>query len=456
MPATINHIYTHAVADGTATSVVRPSDWNSVHSAVLNAVGSEISGAFSNANGVSFGLSGTAVTASIVPGLSNLRVSAGTTSNLLSALTFNNGNGISFGLDSSTFTASHNGLTSQSNQAVSAANGSYAFQTLSFSNANGISFGTSGGSAITGSHNGITSQSNQQMTFFATGNTTQSSTGTTNASSVIFRGEGVASVGITNGSVVISVPAGGGGLTNINVSAGTTSNNLSALTFSNGSGVSFGLNGSTMTASVVPPFTYSAYIPDIYANEALSGQQGQGTFFLQPLANVPNFQFDNFVMPVEYTNASNTSGSFTVSFWVGLYSRNASTLSLVISTSASANITNSGTVGSYSLYGGQRNFSIGWTNTVLASDYWLGIGSRTTTGGAAGMTLRQMLASNITTGMSGYFGAASNATQGWAFGQGFYSATTAAVPNSIGFTQIQQSGSLNRRVPIFMFQSNLF
>lgn len=93
--------------------------------------------------------------------LSNIRVSAGTTSNLLSAITFSNSNGITFGLDASTITASHNGLTSQSNQNVTAANGGFAFQTLSFSNLNGISFGTSVGSAITASHNALTSQSNQ-------------------------------------------------------------------------------------------------------------------------------------------------------------------------------------------------------------------------------------------------------------------------------------------------------
>jgi hypothetical protein len=39
-------------------------------------------------------------------------------------------------------------------------------------------------------------------------------------------------------------------LTNVNLSAGTTSNNLSAVTFSNSNNVSFGLNGSTVTASV--------------------------------------------------------------------------------------------------------------------------------------------------------------------------------------------------------------
>lgn len=88
--------------------------------------------------------------------ISNIRVSAGTTSNLLSALTFADLNGVSFGINASTVTASHNGLTSQSNQNVTAANGGFAFQTLSFSNLNGISFGTSAGSAITASHNALT------------------------------------------------------------------------------------------------------------------------------------------------------------------------------------------------------------------------------------------------------------------------------------------------------------
>lgn len=110
-------------------------------------------------------------------------------------------------------------------------------------------------SQVTGTNGNLTigfsapSQSNQQITAYATGNTTQSSTGTFNASSVIFRGEGVASVGVTNGSVVVSVPAGGGGLTNIRLSAGATSNLLSDVTFADSNGVSFGISASTMTAS---------------------------------------------------------------------------------------------------------------------------------------------------------------------------------------------------------------
>ena len=53
------------------------------------------------------------------------------------------------------------------------------------------------------------------------------------------------------GSISISLPTGSGSLlTAVNVSAGTTSNNLSNIVFANSNGVTFGLNGSTVTATV--------------------------------------------------------------------------------------------------------------------------------------------------------------------------------------------------------------
>src|SRR5437867_12723287 len=51
-------------------------------------------------------------------------------------------------------------------------------------------------------------------------------------------------------SISFSGGAGGAGITNINVSAGTTSNNLSALTFADSNGVAFGLGCSPLHASV--------------------------------------------------------------------------------------------------------------------------------------------------------------------------------------------------------------
>lgn len=206
--------------------------------------------------------------------LSNIRVSAGTTSNLLSALTFADSNGVSWGINASTITATvkTDYLTSQSTQFMALTLGGNTAGTTTFHATNNASLFWNGGNNITLSGNGSTvtisaaAQSNQQMTLYATSNTTQSSTGTTNASSMIFAGAGIASVGITNGSVVVSVPSGGGGLTNIRVSAGTTSNLLSDVTFSDSNGISFGINASTITASANTVGTATTYYPVASAN----------------------------------------------------------------------------------------------------------------------------------------------------------------------------------------------
>lgn len=271
---------------------------------------------FSNSNGISFGLSGSnTLTASYtVPG----------------ATVFSNSNNVSFGLNGSTVTATatfaQSAQTQSNVQGLIVSNTTYRTGDVSFSNANGISFGSSAGQAITASYtvpgatvfsnsnnvsfglNGSTvtatatfAQSNQVLSIFASSNTTaQSSSGTIDARSLSFRGMGVASVGLSAGEVVISVPgaAGDGGnvmaagtrtaqtsgtvifsnangisfglnavggsqltasytvpstaglLSAINISGGTTSGNVSAVTFSNGNGVSFGFDGSVMTASV--------------------------------------------------------------------------------------------------------------------------------------------------------------------------------------------------------------
>lgn len=160
---------------------------------------------------------------------------------------FNDANGITFGMsNSSVITASHNGLTSQSNQALSGSNGSYTFQTATFGNLNGASFYTS------------------------------------------------------NGSLVASytVPSTAGLISNINVSGGTTSNNLSALTFNDANGVSFGLNGSVLTATVKTDYLTSQ------SNQALSGSNGSFTFQTATFGNLNGMSF--------YTSNGSVVGSYTV------------------------------------------------------------------------------------------------------------------------------------------------
>lgn len=87
MGATISHALSATTPDNTSYEI-RPSHWNSGHLVTMNAVGSEISGAFSNSNGVSFGLEpGGALTASYTQ------------------FQFSNSNGVSFGTNGGTVTA---------------------------------------------------------------------------------------------------------------------------------------------------------------------------------------------------------------------------------------------------------------------------------------------------------------------------------------------------------------
>jgi len=196
---------------------------------------------FSDSNNVSFGINGQIITASVGSSQGSINFSAGATSNNLSAVTFSNSNNVSFGLNGSTITGSV--ATSLTNINFSAGTTSNNLSALVFSNSNSITFGLNG-STVTASY----SQTNQQISAFAVSNTSASSSGTLNASNFSFQGAEIASVGVSNGSVIINVPAGAP--SPVNFSAGTTSNNLGSVVFSNSNGMSFGLNGSTITGSV--------------------------------------------------------------------------------------------------------------------------------------------------------------------------------------------------------------
>jgi hypothetical protein len=101
MPASVYHVYSNAVPDGTATSVVRPSDWNSSHAITLAPSGAEIIGAFSNGGNVSFGTNPSGyVTASALAGGGGVAISAGTNSTSTGTVVFADSNGVSFGMNS--------------------------------------------------------------------------------------------------------------------------------------------------------------------------------------------------------------------------------------------------------------------------------------------------------------------------------------------------------------------
>lgn len=319
---------------------------------------------FSNSNNVSFGLNGSTITATVASSLTNIRVSAGTTSNLLSAITFSNANGISFGIDAGTITASYTvPAVTNSSWTVSDNATSGTVGRLAFTNLNGVtlslSTGTGGLHTVVGSHNAITSQTNQTLGLYAVGNTVGESSSTTrDARTISYVGQGIASVGFSNGSINISVSqtvqtqgfsntvgmsnlgntsgtsgvvsgtgiqflfaggpnitlsqsidgqsatltisggAGGAGNTG-SISAGTTRATLGEVVFSNSNGISFGVSGQTVTGSYTVPVVSNAI-------QAVGSANVSGT-------NTSRFAADDHVhegvFSVGVSNIGNTAGN---------------------------------------------------------------------------------------------------------------------------------------------------
>lgn len=392
-------------------------------------------------------------------------VSANNGSYAFNTLVFSNANGISAGTSGgSVISFSHNALTSQSNQAISAGNGSFTFQTASFADSNGVSFstGTQGLYATVATNYAVSNHSHGDPTLALTnlsGTTASASNGFTLSLSAAAPGAGGgialanSQTTYTSGTALIS---GSGALTVVSTTGQKFFLAVPSVSTLSGTGqVSLSTNGNVISVGVPNKVTLSGRIGS-YMNEHLAAQIGQSSVWVQPLEVAAPFQYDRFVIPVNFSNATNSSNSASLSFDIGLYTRNGSTLSLLSSVSSSYAISASGTQGSYSLWGGKRFYNIGWTQTVTEGNYWLAILSRTTTAGGAGMSWSQFVYSNINTAISGVFGVATNASQQHAFGMGSFSAQTAALPSSMAISDLRGTAAAALRPVVFLFASNTF
>jgi hypothetical protein len=542
------HAYTQTVADGTATSVVRPSDWNSAHvqgqtlsgntagvssftgtnfvlqggnnvtlsaataagaatiiisgaNTVAQTVQTQASGAIAGTGFTSTTTAGTAITAAMgTNGLSMAvpqfittyvndqtsgRAGTGFTSTTTAgtAITAALGtNGLSMAVPA--YITTYVAQTTQT-QASGAIAGTGFTSTTTAGTAVTAALGTNGlsmavpqfittyvndltsGRAGTGTTlaltnlsgtlsvntNGVALSLNNPDDHFYGWNLVGNTAGTTSISltteaPIYFSGGNNITLSGNSNTIVIQGAAGGaGGGVAVAAGASTVSNNT--VVFSNANGVSFGLNGSTMTASIIANNTYDGWPP--YADlEMVAGQQGNGTLYIEP-EHCPYYFQDRVGVPVAYTNASNSNGTLTLSYWVGFYTQNVSTLSLASSTSFSTNFTYQGTTGTHwSLHSGMRLLTFPWSLTVQEQEIYIAQLSRTSTGGN-NASLSQMLVSQVNSNFVGFFGASHNTTQQYTIGQGVYSVTTSGLPNSIAFSQIRGSDSLALRAPAIMF-----
>jgi len=273
------------------------------------------------------------------------------------------------------------------------------------------------------------------------------SAGTTQAISgtVVFSNSNGITFGMNGNTITATVtpgPAAGIGA----ISAGTTQATSGTVVFSNSNSVSFGMNGNTITASVNAGGVTLSYFNPQDAYLQVTGDQGNATLHFQP-NQYPNVTFDRIAIPVFYS--ANTSVTATISYtylW-GAYTRNGSTLSTLLTTSITGTINQTGTVSSAS-YSGIRLLTIPLSSSLSGGQYYVGILKRSSTAGA-NATLQQLLASQQASNFSGILGVASNATNQYTRGLGVYTASTTALPDTVGFSQLNGTNSLVLRQPLY-------
>ena len=295
-----------------------------------------------------------------------------------------------------------------------------------------VSSGTlvlAGGSNVTLSQNGATvtisvgGGAATTANFYATGNTTQNSSSVLTLSSLLFNANGGATLGYSNGSIQVSVPA---------------TSSISATGWA-----SLSINGSTIVVGAVAP-QLSFFQPLGPVQSTTVTQNGAGSVQVYPA--IAAFPFSasrvDMMASVSLSALALSTEAQSLSMYVGLYSLNGSTLSLASSGSQSyAWSNNSG--GSSASLSGMRRFSAPINvNYTGGFDLFVGIMSNTTFANTNGISLSNVV---VPLGpgpqLQGLIGQTQVNSMQFVPGQGIFSTSTAALPASIGLSQISGAGS---------------
>lgn len=504
----INHYYSQTVADGTATSVVRPSDWNSVHNMVLNIAGntagtSQISGSdiiWAGGNNVTLSANGSTVTI-IGPNTVAQTVQTQASGNIAGAgfsstttagtavVATHNSAGLSMGVPQF-ITTYVNDLTSGRAGTGFTSTTTAGTAVVATQNTAGLSMGVPAflttAAQSNHSHNLATTTTNGSQIVIATtnsagatmavppfittyvGQTTQTQpAGNIAGVGTTFGGTNVSgSMTLNSNGLALSLSAptpGGGGA--INVSAGTTSGNLQTIQFNNANGVSFGLNGSTVTASVNAGgggTTVSWYPPlplPIASSTMVTGTSGNtgGSFqttahlYVAPMQLQQALTFGGVEIIASHGALSAGTGSVTIGHQIGIYSLNGGTAlsrissfqwNCVLSQSSATAITaqfwwgtnstsnSTGITGnsSASITGPRVLKLYDSTGSLPAGDYWI----------AQAMTHRSSSVNIAASWFTGMFLSQSQSTAGASY---FGNSTIGSIMRNIGIVSTTQNNA---------------
>lgn len=388
---------------------------------------------FAGAGGVSIGVSNGSVVISGGAGggvstaglyaLGNTTQNSSSTLNL-SALSFNGLGGMTIGYSNGSIQMSAPGSAAttaayyfQGNTIGQSSSSTGLDQSLSISAAGIISGGWSAGTIV------LSATQLSTLGLYAVGNTTQNSSTSLAQNTVSFNGLGALTVGFSNGSIQLSAPA---------VSSISGTGLVSIVT--NGSTISIG--------AAIPQLSFFQPLGPVQ-NTTLT-QNGAGSVQIYPA--IAAFPFSasraDIMASVSLSALAVSTEAQTLSLYIGLYSLNGSTLSLASSGSQSYAWSNLSGNSSASL-SGMRRFSAPINiNYTGGFDLFVGVMTNTTFANTNGISLSNVV---VPLGpgpqLQGLIGQTQVNSMQFVPGQGFFSATSAALPASIGLSQILGAGS---------------
>ena len=171
-------------------------------------------------------------------------------------------------------------------------------------------------------------------------------------------------------------------------------------------------------------------------------QHGQSTLVMFPAIKHEPGSFSRMDLfgSVAVSTSSNSSYQGTLSLAAGIYTRNASTLSLASSGSVSHTWNGTGATSSGSLVG-LRNFSLPINAVMTPGEYFIGILSQSASTNANWVTISNIAVVPFSVAFSGPFGGATNASNQLIAGMGIFSAQTAAIPGTVAFADLIATGA---------------
>jgi hypothetical protein len=184
---------------------------------------------------------------------------------------------------------------------------------------------------------------------------------------------------------------------------------------------------------------------------------GVGTFQVVPLqleASALVSSFDVFLSNSYSATNAGSSMAHTLSFTAGVYSRTGSSLSLASSSSVTTAFTVTGSSSSVS-YQGFKNFGIPVALAMTPGNWWLAYISSTASAGnaiAGGFSNGIISYPGAESAYQGVFGSSTNVSQQVQMGWGQYSVSSAALPGSVGFSELIGS-VVSNTVPLIHLRS---